>query len=159
MSGFPGSWSNLLVGIQFLNEETHTVGIYLFKAKNGNTRIMCAIFPKLAIKAPKRCHTHCSGTFIYNFEKTSHLALVFQLFTLIRKCRLGRISIFKVNKFEVCPSFAKKLSVEILVFVQIPSHFRLRNVFLLLHHDKSTCTETPIENRVKGGIVWKYYQF
>ena len=55
--------------------------------------------------------------------------------------------------------FAKKLSVEILVFVQIPSHFRLRNMFLLLHRDKSAYTETPIENRVKGGIVWKYDQF
>ena len=54
-------------------------GIYLFKVNNGNTREMCKICLKLTIKTPKR---YRSGVFIANFEKISHIFLVFPLLIL-----------------------------------------------------------------------------
>ena len=54
-------------------------GIYLFKVKNRNTRIMCETSSKLAIKTPQRRHvnyketktdfTHCFGVSIVDFEQ------------------------------------------------------------------------------------------
>ena len=51
------------------------VDIYLFKARNRNTRTICKISSKFTIKTPE-----C--VLIVNFEKISHIVLVFLLFTL-----------------------------------------------------------------------------
>ena len=59
-----------------------TVGIYLLKVNNRNTRIRCEICSKLTIKIPKRRQWRRSGIFIVNFEHTPHLVLVFLLLTL-----------------------------------------------------------------------------
>ena len=50
-------------------------GIYLFKFNNGNTRRMCEICSKLAIKTPERWHRSC--VFIINLEQISSVVLVF----------------------------------------------------------------------------------
>ena len=52
---------------------------YLFKVNNRNTKKICKICSKFAIKTPER-----SGVFIVNFELISHLGLVFLLLTLNR---------------------------------------------------------------------------
>ena len=57
-------------------------GIYLLRVNNRNTRKKCELCLKLAIKTPERCHWHCSGVFIVNFEHISRLFLVFLLLTL-----------------------------------------------------------------------------
>ena len=49
---------------------------YLFKVNNRNTKKICKICSKFAIKTPER-----SGVFIVNFEHISHLGLVFLLLT------------------------------------------------------------------------------
>ena len=58
------------------------VGIYLHKVKNRNTRARCEICSKLIIKTPERRRRRLSGVFIVNFERISHLLLVFLLLTL-----------------------------------------------------------------------------
>ena len=99
--------------VQFLNEEACTAqklffidpsGTYLFKVNNENTRMLCAICSQFAIKTPE-WRRHCSGVFIFNFEQIAHIFLVFPLFTLTRKCQLGRISVFHVNKSEAFSRF------------------------------------------------------
>ena len=40
----------------FCRTTANSAGIYLFKFKNGNTREMCEICSKLAIKTPERHH-------------------------------------------------------------------------------------------------------
>ena len=61
-----------------------SVGIYLFKVSNRNTRTRCEIGSKLTIKTPERRQWRHSGVFIVNFEHISHLALVLLLLTLRR---------------------------------------------------------------------------
>ena len=56
-----------------------TVGIYLLKVNNRNTRTWCEICSELTTKMPKRGRP---GVFIVNFEHISHLVLVFLLLTL-----------------------------------------------------------------------------
>ena len=52
-------------------------GIYLFKANNGNTKIIHKICSKLTIKTSERRLWRRSGVLIVNFEQISHFALVF----------------------------------------------------------------------------------
>ena len=67
-------------------ERCNPSGIYLFKVNNRNTRARCEICSKLTRKTPERRQWRRSGVFIVNFERISHLVLVFLLLT------------FKVNK-------------------------------------------------------------
>ena len=57
-------------------------GNYMFKFNNRNTRTRCEICLKLTIKTPERRQWRRSGVFIVNFERISHLFLVFLLLTL-----------------------------------------------------------------------------
>ena len=59
-------------------------GNYMFKVNNKDTRTTCEICSKLTIKTPERHHRRSSGVFIVNFERISHLLLVFLLLTLSR---------------------------------------------------------------------------
>ena len=43
--------------------------IQLFKVKNGSTRKICDICPKLAIKRPERDQGGCSGVFSANLNR------------------------------------------------------------------------------------------
>ena len=54
-----------------------SVGIYLLKVNDRNTRARCETCSKLTIKTPERRHWRLSGVFIVNFEHISHLVLVF----------------------------------------------------------------------------------
>ena len=66
------------------------VGIYLLQVKNRNTRTMYETCSKLTIMTPERRHWRHSGVFIVNFQRISHLDLVFLLLTdWAGKCRLG----------------------------------------------------------------------
>ena len=66
-----------------LNTPKHfSVGIYLLKANNRNTRTRCETCSKLTMKTPERRQWRRSDVFVVNFEHTSHLALVFLLLTL-----------------------------------------------------------------------------
>ena len=56
--------------------------IYLFQVNNANTKTMCEICSKLAIKTPERRHWRRSGAFIVNYEQISHIVFVFPLTTL-----------------------------------------------------------------------------
>ena len=56
-----------------------SVGIYMFKVNNRNTRKKCEICSKLTIKTPQRLHWRRSGVFIVNFQHISHLVLLFLL--------------------------------------------------------------------------------
>ena len=62
-----------------------TVGIYLLKVDNRNTRIRCEICSKLTIKSPEQCQC-----FIVNFEHISRLVLVFLLLTLNMQMLTGK---------------------------------------------------------------------
>ena len=101
--------------VQFLNEEAYIAqklfffdptGTSLFKVNNENTRILCPICSQFAINTPER-RRHRSGVFIFNFEQIAHNFLVFPLFTLTRKWRLGRISAFHMNQSEAFSRFLK----------------------------------------------------
>ena len=59
-----------------------SVGIYLLKVNNRNTRTRCEICAKLTIKIPERRHWRRFGIFIVTFELISHVVLVFLLLTL-----------------------------------------------------------------------------
>ena len=63
--------------------------IYLFKFNNRNTRKRCEMCSKLTIKTPERCHWRHSGVSIVNFERISHLFLVFLLLNLNKKMLPG----------------------------------------------------------------------
>ena len=63
---------------EYIRKSEWSVGIYLLKVNNRNTRTRCEICSKLTIKAPE-CR---SGVFIVNIEHISHLPLVFLLLTL-----------------------------------------------------------------------------
>ena len=60
----------------------YPAGIYMLKVNNRNTRTVCEICSKLTLKIPERHHWRCSGIFMVNFEKISHLVLVFLLLIL-----------------------------------------------------------------------------
>ena len=75
---------NLLEEILFTRADVSSVptSIYLFKVNNSNIRKRCEICSKLTIKTPERRQCRRSGVFIFNFERISHLFLVFLLLTL-----------------------------------------------------------------------------
>ena len=64
---------------------------YFFKINNGNTKAMSEIGSKLTIKTLKQCQWRSCGVFIINFEKISHIALVFPLLTLCKKMSAGLV--------------------------------------------------------------------
>ena len=68
--------------ITYINDPANPASIYLLKINNRNTRKRCKICSKSTIKTPERRHWHCSGVFIVNFERISHLVLVLLLLTL-----------------------------------------------------------------------------
>ena len=78
-------------GIYSLFLDSFIVGIYLFKANNGNTRTMYKICLKLTIKTPDRCHWCSPGVFIIIFGYTSQIILVF-LFVHFEKVNAGERS-------------------------------------------------------------------
>ena len=55
---------------------TCPAGIFLFKVSNRKTTIICEI-------------SFCSGVFIVNSERISHIVLVFPLLTLNKKMTAG----------------------------------------------------------------------
>ena len=59
-----------------------SVGIYLLKVNNRNTRTRCEICSKLTTKMPGRRQWRRSGVIIVNSEHISHLLLVFLLLTM-----------------------------------------------------------------------------
>ena len=61
----------------------------MFKVNNRNTRTGCEICSKLTIKIPEQRQWCRSGIFIVNFERTSHLVLVFLLLTFSRQMPAG----------------------------------------------------------------------
>ena len=65
----------------------------MFKVNNRNTRARCEICSKLTIKTPERRHWHRSAIFIVNFERISHLVLVFPLLTLSKLMPAGILEI------------------------------------------------------------------
>ena len=73
-----GQWQNLFS----LSLWNLTVGIYLLKVNNRNTRTRCEVCSKLTIKTPELCQWRHSGVFIVNFKHISPLVLVFLLLTL-----------------------------------------------------------------------------
>ena len=88
------TWSLILVNVNSwasekfiyheirLKKTTTPAGFYLFKVNNRNTRTRCEIRSKLTMKTPERRQWRRSGVFIVNFERISHLVLVFLLLTL-----------------------------------------------------------------------------
>ena len=63
-------------------KENNPAGISLFKVNIKNTRSMCGICSKLAIKTLKQRQWRLSGIFIVNFEQIPHIVLIFPLLTL-----------------------------------------------------------------------------
>ena len=72
----------IMVTVKYLTTQNMSLGIYLLKVNNKNTRTRCEICSKLTIKTPERCQWHHSGVFIINFEHISHLVLKFLFITL-----------------------------------------------------------------------------
>ena len=66
---FPGVSLLTASGILGVSPVGYPIGIYLFKDKNRNTRTLCGICSKLAIKTTERPHWRCSGVFIVKFNK------------------------------------------------------------------------------------------
>ena len=56
----------LVASIPLKKTDSNSVGIYLLKVNNRNTRASCEICSQLTIKTPERRHWHC--VFIFNFE-------------------------------------------------------------------------------------------
>ena len=76
---------------------------YMLKVNNINTRKMCGTWSKLRIKTPHRPQWRCSGIFILNFERISHILLLLTLNKLmLAKC------VSKTNCFEKFHNFQKK---------------------------------------------------
>ena len=65
-----------------VKKNDNPAGIYLLKINNRNTRKRYEICSKLTIKTPERRQWRRSGVFIVNFERISHLVLVFLSLTL-----------------------------------------------------------------------------
>ena len=59
-------------------------GNYMFKVHSKNSRTKFEICSKLTIKIPERRQWCRSGIFVVNFERISHLVLLFLLLTLSR---------------------------------------------------------------------------
>ena len=76
----------------------NTVGIYLLKVYNRNTRTRCEICSKLTIKTSERRHWCRSNVFIVNFEYIPHLALVFLLLTLNMQLLAAKYGSIKFDK-------------------------------------------------------------
>ena len=70
--------------IKTLQQCNISVGNYMFKINNRNTRTRCEICSKLTIKTLERRQWRRSGVFIVNFELISDLVLVFLLLALSR---------------------------------------------------------------------------
>ena len=58
-------------------KRSNPAGIYVFKVKNRNTRKSNEIYSKLTIRTSQRRHLSRSNVFVVNFERISHLVLVF----------------------------------------------------------------------------------
>ena len=71
-----------LLRVETHSEPCHSLGIYLLKVNNRNTRTRCENCSKLTRKTTERRYSHHSGVFIVNFEQILHLVLVFALLTL-----------------------------------------------------------------------------
>ena len=61
----------------------------MLKVNNINTITRCEICSKLTIKTPEWRHWHRSGVFIFNFEHSSHVVLVFLSLTLSTQIQAG----------------------------------------------------------------------
>ena len=74
-------WENhvLLVSQGPKTSSSNPTGIYLFKTHNENTRAMCKICSKLAIKIKERGHWCYVGILSDNLEQISHIFLVLPL--------------------------------------------------------------------------------
>ena len=79
----------------------------MFKVDNRNSRATCEICSRLT-KTPELRHWLCSAVFIFNFEHTSHLVLMFLLLTLRRQCwklnanwKGSFVYVTKITRFEV----------------------------------------------------------
>ena len=71
----PNFREDLTFNLRFFD---NSVGIYMFKVNNRNTRSkMCEICSKLTIKTPEQRHWRRSGVSIVNFEHISYLVLLF----------------------------------------------------------------------------------
>ena len=79
----------------------------MFKV-NRNPRAKFEICSKLAIKTPEQCQWRRSVIFIVNFERISHLVLLFLLLTLSRQMPAEIRSTDKVlmeRMLDLAPSF------------------------------------------------------
>ena len=56
---------------KIIDNNVISVGIYLLKVNNRDTRARCEICSKLTIKTPERHYWRRSGVFIVNFEHIS----------------------------------------------------------------------------------------
>ena len=74
-------------------------GIYLLKVNNRN-RARCEICSKLIIKTLERRRWRCSGVFIVNFERISHLVLVFPLVNFEPVIAGWGVAIFRGSLFS-----------------------------------------------------------
>ena len=83
-----------------------SVGIYLLKINNRNTRARYEICSKLTINTPERHQEQRSGVFIVNFEYISHLALVFLLITwnMYLPTGIGEVGKFALVGFSSSPA-------------------------------------------------------
>ena len=68
-------------GFQKQLEVSNLENIPMFEVNNGNTRRKCGIYSELTMKTPERSRRR-SGVFIINFERISHLFLLFLLLAL-----------------------------------------------------------------------------
>ena len=91
---------------------------------NNICETKCEVGSKLSIKAPERCHWHCSDVFIVNFEHVSHLVLVF---LMLSNCRLGQVFWIKC-RFFFGHTF---ISYSFFVFMWVAARY--------LHHRKCQC--------------------
>ena len=72
--------------LKFLRAFSVSANIYFFKFNNRNTRKRCEKCLKLTIKTSERCQWRRSSVFIFNFEHSSHLFLVFFCWLGTSKC-------------------------------------------------------------------------
>ena len=69
---------------KIIDNNVISVGIYLLKVNNRDTRARCEICSKLTIKTQERHYWRRSGVFIVNFEHISQRKNVFLLLILSR---------------------------------------------------------------------------
>ena len=63
----------------------------MFKVNKRNTKTRREICSKITIKTPERHQWRCSGVFIVNFERISHLIIVFLLLGWGRQMPTGYV--------------------------------------------------------------------